>query len=254
MIAFIKRRALLLIIVSYIFFLLLAGLAEDIEAQVVILTLIYTIFIVLPWLVWKIIVAFRARKELKQTELQHLKSQVNPHFFFNTLNLLYGTVEKDKEQAKDLILKLSDLMRYSIYDGQKDFVSLEEEVQYLQGYIELQKARFHKNIDITFDINIVTSGIEVMPLLFIILVENAFKHGAENLRKEAYIRIKINSNDKDIKFRIENNFDPEIETEKGGLGLKNLRRRLELGYPKQHEFLEEIDHGVYIAQLTLTVA
>lgn len=251
MISFIKRKALLLIILSYIVLLLLAGLAEDIELQVVITTFAYTIFVVIPWVIWQVITAFRMKKELKQTELQHLKSQVNPHFFFNTLNLLYGTVDKDKEQAKSLILKLSELMRYSIYDGQKELVTLEEEVQYLKGYIALQKARFHKNIDITFEVEIAEEGVQVMPLLFIILLENAFKHGAENLRNAAYIRIKLSSRDNKINFSVENNFDREVEVEKGGLGLKNLKRRLTLGYPKRHQFSEDIKNEVYQVRLTL---
>ncbi len=251
MISYIRKRALLFIILIYFVLLLLAGLAEDIELYVVLVTLFYTLLVVLPWLIWQVVRAIRLRKELKQTELQHLKSQVNPHFFFNTLNLLYGTIDKDRELAKDIILKLSDLMRYSIYDGQNDLVSVSEEVTYLRQYIELQEARFRRKMNISLDTEIENEGYKVMPLLFIILVENAFKHGAENLRKGAFIKMQLNANEKSIEFQIENNFDPEREVESGGLGLQNLRRRLELGYPKSHSFSESFEDNIYRAKLTL---
>lgn len=253
MIAFVKRYPLLFIILFYIILLLLAGLAEDIELIVVIITFFYTLVVVIPWVVWQIISAFRLKKELKQTELQHLKSQVNPHFFFNTLNLLYGMMEKDKKKARDLILKLSDLMRYSIYDGQKDQVTIKEEIDYLKQYIELQKARFHKEIKISFDVNVENEHVKLMPLLFIILVENAFKHGAENLREGAFIDLAISTDEKGIHFLLKNNFDPDIISEEGGIGLKNLKRRLELGYPRRHKFSERMNDGVYTAELTLAV-
>ncbi|NQZ77353.1 MAG: histidine kinase [Ekhidna sp.] len=251
MISYIKKRALLFIILLYIILLFLAGLAEDIELYIVLFTIFYTLLVVLPWLIWQVIRAFRVRKELKQAELQHLKSQVNPHFFFNTLNLLYGTLDKDKELAKEMILKLSDLMRYSIYNGQNELVTLEEEVAYLRQYIDLQQTRFRREIDISMEVDISDEGFKVMPLLFIILVENAFKHGAENLRHGAIIKIAITADKKEVDFQIENNFDPEIKVESGGLGLRNLKRRLELGYPKGHNFRENSKQDIHKARLIL---
>ena len=251
MISFVRKRALLFIVLFYILLLLLAGLAEDIELYVVLTTIFYTLLVVIPWLIWQVIRATRLKKELKQTELQHLKSQVNPHFFFNTLNLLYGTIDKDKELAKQIILKLSDLMRYSIYEGQNELVTLEEEVEYLKQYVALQKARFHRKMDISFQVDIENEGTRVMPLLFIILVENAFKHGAENLRKDAFIKMDILVNSKEVTFQVENNFDPGIRSQSGGLGHQNLRRRLELGYPNGHTFSAKVEDGIYVAVLTL---
>ncbi len=183
-------------------------------------------------------------------ELLHLKSQVNPHFFFNTLNNLYGLVGTDKEKAQKLILKLSDMMRYSIYEGEKEYVALEEEIQFLQNYIELHQMRYRKEITIKFEENI-NSDQKITPLLFIILLENAFKHGVENLRENAFIEIKITSEDNKVQFSIVNNFDPDEIPEKAGIGLKNLKRRLELMYPNRHQLIFSKKENIYETYLTL---
>jgi len=176
------------------------------------------------------------KKEKAQMEMQHLKSQVNPHFFFNTLNNLYGLVEKDPKQAQDMILKLSDLMRYSIYEGQNEWVSLDEEVSYLQNFIALHENRYHKKVEINFKQEIDEGTYQIMPLMLILLVENAFKHGVEKLRSDAFINMTLKANGGRITFDISNNFDPEEVNESTvGIGLANLKRRLEIGYPKKHE-------------------
>jgi len=193
----------------------------------------------------------KLKRENAKTELLHLQSQVNPHFFFNMLNNLYGLVDKDTEKAKKLILKLSDLMRYSIYEGEKFLVTLEEELDYLKSYIELHQMRYYKKIDIQLHTNLIDSTIQIRPLLFIILVENAFKHGVENLREGAYVHITLNSSQKKINFEIENNFDPSQITVQKGIGIKNLKRRLELGYPKRHKLTIENQNTIYKAQLLL---
>jgi len=172
-------------------------------------------------------------------ELVHLQSQVNPHFFFNMLNNLYGLVGTDAKKAQMLILKLSDMMRYSIYEGEKNRVTLTKEIGYLKNYIELHKMRYHKKIDIDF-ISKIEKDHKVMPLLFIILLENAFKHGVENLRKDAFVHIDMSSSVDEVRFNIENNFDKPDSLDnlekitQTGIGLKNLKRRLTLAYPHQH--------------------
>ena len=208
------------------------------------------IILILRWVFKQTRAILTLKNEKTKTELQHLKSQVNPHFFFNTLNNLYGLVGTDAKKAQDLILKLSDMMRYSIYEGEKDTVSLEEEVEYLKNYIELHKMRYRKEINIKF-INDISENHKVMPLLFIILLENAFKHGVENLRENAYVHINLKSENNQIFFDIENNFDPTIETEHKGIGLDNLNRRLELVYPKNHTLSFSKTNDVYKAQLNI---
>ncbi len=193
----------------------------------------------------------KLKTEKEKTELLHLQNQVNPHFFFNMLNNLYGLVDKDSKKAQELILKLSDMMRYSIYNGQKERVLMSEELSYLQNYIELHKMRYHKAIDIVFSHEIKDEDYKIMPLLFIILLENAFKHGVENLREHAYVHINMKSENNEIFFSIENNFDPSIEKEHKGIGLDNLKRRLELVYPKNHSLSFTKTDDVYKAKLNI---
>ncbi|WP_241485287.1 sensor histidine kinase [Psychroserpens damuponensis] len=205
------------------------------------------------WLFKQIKSIIRLKNEKAKTELMHLKSQVNPHFFFNMLNNLYGLVEKDSKKAQELILKLSDMMRYSIYEGDKDTVLLSEEITYLQNYIELHKMRYHKVIDVQFHTDINDNDYEIMPLLFIILLENAFKHGVENLREHAFVHIKLVARNNEVKFEIENNFDVSHDNHNSGIGLKNLKRRLELVYPKKHYFEVSKVDTIYKAKLNITL-
>ena len=210
-------------------------------------------FLLIRWIFKQIKSILSLKKEKKNAELLHLKSQVSPHFFFNMLNNLYGLVDKDSKKAKELILKLSDMMRYSIYDGQKETVLLSEEISYLQTYIELHKMRYRKNIDIQFNYDIEGNDYEVMPLLFIILLENAFKHGVENLRDNAYVYINMKAEKNNVYFDIENNFDETVvNDEKGGIGLQNLKRRLALVYPKTHTLSFYKTNDVYKSQLNIS--
>jgi len=213
----------------------------------------YAILLVMGiiWILLQLKSLMKLKNENKKNELLHLQSQVNPHFFFNMLNNLYGMVDKDTEKSKRLILKLSDLMRYSIYEGEKSRVTLEEEVAYLKNYIELHKMRYHKSINIQFNAKIENEGTEVVPLLFIILLENAFKHGVENLRENAFVKINLSENNGIIDFKIENNFDIAAIIEEKGIGLKNLKRRLALAYHKKHQFSYTNDDLVFKAQLQL---
>lgn len=226
---------------------------EGYPTSISVLVILYYILLVilgLFWFVKQIVSFFRLKNENAKTELLHLKSQVNPHFFFNTLNNLYGLVGKDTKKAQALILKLSDIMRYSIYEGEKEVVTLKAEVDYLKNYIELHKMRYHKPIDVKFEAEI-EDDYKVMPLLFIILLENAFKHGIENLSKDAYVHVYINSKNNNVFFEIENNFDTTLTKEDKGIGLKNLKRRLELVYPKKHTLSFSATENVYKAKLTL---
>ena len=181
---------------------------------------------------WKWLKTLQADKS--KAELALLKTQINPHFFFNTLNNLYALTVKNSDEAPGVILKLSEMMRYTIYEGKKDFVSLKEEIEYLKNYIDLHKIRYHKSVDIQFTRS-VRENDRITPLLFIILLENAFKHGIESLRDKAYIHINLQSDSNGIQFSIENNFEASESIQEKGIGLDNLKQRLELSYPKQHE-------------------
>ena len=226
---------------------------ERYPTSIGVLVLLYYVLLIifgLFWFIKQIIAYFRLKNDKAKTELLHLKSQVNPHFFFNTLNNLYGLVGTDTKKAQELILKLSDMMRYSIYEGEKEVVTLKAEVDYLRNYIELHEMRYHKPIDVKFEAEI-EENYKVMPLLFIILLENAFKHGIENLNKDAYVHVSINSKNNKVFFEIENNFDTTLAKEDNGIGLKNLKRRLELVYPKKHTLSFSKTENVYKAKLIL---
>jgi len=205
------------------------------------------------WIFNQIKSIIRQRKEKINLELLHLKSQVSPHFFFNTLNNLYGLINKDSEQARQMLLTLSEMMRYSIYDGQKEWVPLEDELKYIKNYIDLHKARYFKVSDIRLHHTIKQPGITVMPLLFIILLENAFKHGVETLREKAFVHVELTADVNEIRFSTKNNYEPMggEENNGDGIGLKNLVRRLELMYPGRHSLRYSTNADIYSAELIL---
>lgn len=207
------------------------------------------LFIVLVIDQWRWVQNLKADKS--KTELSLLKSQINPHFFFNTLNNLYALTIKNSKQAPEVILKLSDMMRYTIYEGEKDYVSLRDEIEYLQNYIELHKIRYQKTVDISF-IHDIDTSLQIAPLLFIILLENSFKHGIETLTENAFINIELIENKEEISFIILNNFDPNEVSESNGIGLKNLKRRLSLLYKDQHQILVEKTSNTYKTILKIT--
>ncbi|WP_299109978.1 sensor histidine kinase [uncultured Winogradskyella sp.] len=201
---------------------------------------------------------FKYRKNIQklksdklEAELMLLKNQINPHFFFNTLNNLYSLIKKDADAAQDYVLKLSDLMRFTIYDSGKESVKLKDEIDYLINFIDLQTARYHKNIDINFEKNINNSDSSIAPLLFINLLENAFKHGVEKATENAFVHIKLIEDDKKISFTVKNNYDAEESSENIGIGLKNLKDRLNLLYPNKHQLCDNIEENIYSTTLEI---
>ncbi len=199
---------------------------------------------------WKWLKNLKAEKA--KTELSLLKTQINPHFFFNTLNNLYALTIKNSKQAPEVILKLSDMMRYTIYEGEKEEVKIQDEIDYLNNYIELHKSRYQKAVKINFDHDIDPS-ISIAPLLYIILLENAFKHGVDSLAENAFIQIDLFERDHYIYFRIENNYDPNELNESKGIGLKNLKRRLFLMYDRDHELNTEMKNDRYKTTLKIPI-
>ncbi|UII31049.1 sensor histidine kinase [Fulvivirga ulvae] len=197
---------------------------------------------------WKWLKSLKADKTA--AELALLKTQINPHFFFNTLNNLYSLTVKHSDDAPKVILKLSDMMRYTIYEGKKSLVSVKEEIEYLNNYIDLHKIRYHKRVDISFS-HEVDDHDQVAPLLFIILLENAFKHGVESLSDGAYIDMHLTGNGKNICFSIKNNFDPAQKSAPAGIGLDNLKRRLDLIYPERHQLAITDEGGIFTANLSI---
>ncbi len=182
-------------------------------------------------------------KEKSATELNLLKQQINPHFFFNTLNNLYAlSIVKDK-QTPEVIMQLSELMRYVIYKGKEETVLLKEEIKYIEDYIQLQQIRLHKKLDFRFDKQIENEELAIPPLLFITFVENAFKHGIEPAEKDCFLHLSLKSDGQQLVFTCENSME-EKNNAPAGIGLQNLKRRMALRFPQQHEInvMETANH------------
>jgi LytS/YehU family sensor histidine kinase len=221
-----------------------------IAQAVLVLTLSYLIFNFL-FGKWK---EYRQLKNAhSQAQLDLLKSKMDPNFFFNTLNNLYGLAIEKSDETAPIILKLSDVMRYTIYSGAKKRVTLTEEIAHLHQYIEIHKIRYKKNVAIDIEEDIGNHEILIAPLLFINLLENAFKHGIESLTDNAFIRMEFLVTGQEVIFTIDNNYCPkEISTD--GMGLTNLRQRLKLSYPKKHTFQIEKSETHYQATLKLLIS
>lgn len=170
-----------------------------------------------------------------QAEVNLLRAQVNPHFLFNSLNNLYALTLKKSDQAPEMVLKLSAMMEYMLYDSDEARVPLEREINYLQNYIELEKLRCGDHADVTLRINGQPNGQAIAPLLLLPLVENAFKHGVGKQAENAWLHSTLTLNPTEVEITVENN-KPAVclAGQKGGIGLSNLRKRLELLYPGLH--------------------
>nr|WP_315166236.1 histidine kinase [uncultured Flavobacterium sp.] len=197
---------------------------------------------------WKWMKTIESKKT--KAELSLLKSQINPHFFFNTLNNLYGLVIEKSDDAPNVILKLSDIMRYTIYMGKEDVVPLKNEIEYLTNYIELHKIRYQKRVDIVFN-HSREIDCQIAPLLFIIPLENAFKHGVESITEDAYIHINIKIDAGILYFDIENNFEAKETFQTAGIGIQNLKQRLKLLYPDKHKIKIDVKDSIYKLELKI---
>ena len=199
----------------------------------------------------------KIKEQHTQTELALLKSQVHPHFLFNMLNTLYSSsYEYGDHQTADGIGKLSHLLRYMLYETKEKTVPLENELDYLQNYIDLQKLRFIDDVAISFTIDGEPDNLDVAPMMFITLVENAFKHGISPAKQSA-IKVAVTITDDQMVLLVENDIHrerakTELEGNAGGLGLDNLQRRLTLLYPQQHCLTMQQQNGRYIATLELS--
>lgn len=187
-----------------------------------------------------------------QAELQHLKYQVQPHFFFNSLNNIYSLVDVSPIKAKETIHSLSKLMRYLLYQTDAPKVSLNNEISFMQRYIDLMKLRTSENTIVTSSFATCDNDIMVPPLLFISLIENAFKHGIDP-RQKSCIDIKLTITGKIITFETRNPFIEKQSPDLSGsaIGVENIKRRLGLLFPAKHTFTTTIVNNVYIACLII---
>ena len=174
-----------------------------------------------------------------KAELYNLRSQINPHFLLNTLNNIYALTAINQERAQDAIQQLSKMLRHMLYDNQESSVALSDELQFLENYISLMKIRLSANVDVTFTHNVDVPGVRIAPLIFISLVENAFKHGISPT-EQSFVHIEINATDHDINCRIENSNHPKSNQDRSGhgIGLNQVQRRLDLAYPNHYKWVK----------------
>lgn len=199
-----------------------------------------------------------------ETELSLLKTQIHPHFLFNTLNSIYFLIKKDPELSQEVVLQFSDMLSHQLYDTNKHEVPLSKEIKYLKNYCELEKIRQGDLVQLDFE---ATGKLEqpIAPMLLLPLVENAFKHG-KGKADGYWIKIKVKANDFQLKASVENSYDPKVRPftlvkenqedaqgthQKSGIGLVNVQRRLELMYPENHQLTIERDQEVFKVQLDI---
>ncbi len=189
-------------------------------------------------------------------ELRFLKAQINPHFLFNTLNNLYYLAMINSPNTTEVIEKLSQMMRYMLYDSNHPKVSLNKEIEYMKNYISLEKLRLDNQVPINFEIKGNPSEVQIVPLIFITFLENAFKHGVSNSSTDAFVNISIDISDKKCTYSVENSKLPasmENTNEKSGIGLQNVNRRLDLSYPENYDLVVSEDEKVYKIVLKLNL-
>jgi sensor histidine kinase YesM len=189
-------------------------------------------------------------KEEKQknaeAELAWLKNQLNPHFLFNTLNNISSLTQIDADAAQDSIAQLSDLLRYAIYESNKALVPLVNELEFMHNYIDLMKLRCNEETQVNVVFDVKDESMQIAPLIFISLIENAFKHGVSS-SKPSMIDIKVKTHDGIISFQCDNTNFPKDDTNRSGsgIGLENTLKRLELLYGRRYEYMQTIENDIY---------
>lgn len=188
------------------------------------------------------------------SELRFLKAQINPHFLFNTLNNLYYLAINQSNQTPEVIAKLSGMMRYMIHESNAEKVPLNKEVEYMENYLDLEKLRLNEEVPITFEVEGDVASARITPLILIAFLENAFKHGIGNNGGNSWITVSLKVNDNTLNYIVVNSMlqhNEKTVREASGLGLANVRRRLELSYPKQYKLEVKEDAERYRVHLKI---
>jgi len=193
------------------------------------------------------------QKEKIRSELELLKLQVHPHFIFNTLNNIYSFSLQQKPKTSDLIHRLSSFLDYNLYKAKDNVVPLTKEIAYIEDYIELEKIRFGNKLDISLNVLSKIDEFYISPMLLLPLVENAFKHGAGKLNKDAWIRIDFSRKKEMLTVKIENNCPEEAKNgaNRSGIGIDNVKRRLEILYEGSHNITFFTESGTFLVILKI---
>jgi two-component system LytT family sensor kinase len=199
----------------------------------------------------------RLEKENLQLELNFLRSQVNPHFLFNTLNNITSMAVDTDERVANAIIKLSDLMRYTLYESNQEKIALSREITFLNDYIELERIRLTKRASVEFEKNTEGHGLRIPPLILLTFVENAFKHSIHSTTEAAWVKINLSVQKDTLSFVVENSLPKKSVitnlNKAGGIGLENAKKRLELYYHKKYTLDILVTEAVYLVQLKITL-
>lgn len=184
-----------------------------------------------------------AKAELKESELKFLKMQINPHFLFNSLNNIYALSVTNSEKTQEGINNLSLMLRYVLYDCEQPRIPLHKELEYIVHFIELFKLKSSKAYNIEFIEEVESDGVMIAPMLLVPFIENAFKHSGIEKRGDSFVKIQLIAKDKSVEFSVENSLPamPLVTDSRGGIGLQNVKKRLEILYPKTHQL--DIEKG-----------
>ena len=200
---------------------------------------------------------YRLENEKLEAELKYLKSQVHPHFLFNTLNNLYALTLDKSDLAPHVVIRLSDLLSYMLYDANAEMVPLQKEISLIENYLELEHLRRGEELAIEFEKSIDSHAILIAPLLFIPFIENSFKHGVWNNIDNPMVKILLTLNDNQLYFTISNTIGPDTinqeHADNAGIGLNNVKRRMEILYPDAHELIIEKDEKWYTVKLSINL-
>ena len=195
-----------------------------------------------------------AKRERIKSELDYLKAQINPHSLFNSLNTIYGHIDKNNQVARNILLQFSELLRYQLYECSAEKVSLEKEIEYLKNYIAFQRLRKDERLIVEFDFIPGEKGLDIAPLLLVVLIENAFKFVSNFSDRENKISIKMFTRNKILRSSIINTKEAQQNmntVDSNGIGIANLKRRLELLYPDKYDFSTNIESEFYETSLTI---
>jgi sensor histidine kinase YesM len=192
-------------------------------------------------------------KQYLETELNFLKTQIHPHFFFNTLNNLYSLTLKKSDLAPEVVLKLSSLMSYMLYESNAAKVSLAKEIAYLQNYLDLEKLRFGQRLTVVFEMEGQIDEVNIPPMILILFVENSFKHGVKNNVNHIQIDVSLKIKDGYLFFEVKNPVGNRSSTDNEGIGLKNAKRRLELLYGTNYKLDISEKEGLFFVNLKMPV-
>lgn len=190
-----------------------------------------------------------------EVQLQMLREQMNPHFMFNVLNHIHILMQKDVDLASSLLIKYSDILRYQLYSGKQEYISLEQEIQFLKDFIDVEKIRWGNELEVNCSWKIEDRSRNFQPLLFITFIENAFKHVVRSTTEKGYIHIKLEQKGDTICLDIENS-KSTLQIKKNtdsGLGLENIKKRLDILYPDKYKLLIEETETVYFSKLIITI-